>query len=68
MTEQSNQEIPFPLISEDLLKELNNRFPEQCAELSWDTKQVWYAAGQRSVIRLLLQVSKEQREIQIRSS
>lgn len=67
MTEQNNHEIPFPNIPEALLLELNNRFPEQCAELSWDTKQVWYAAGQRSVIRLLIQISKEQRETQIRS-
>tara|TARA_Y100001938_G_C7915376_1_gene341699 strand:- start:47 stop:253 length:207 start_codon:yes stop_codon:yes gene_type:complete len=53
---------PFPSISEALLKELNNRFPEACPELDWDEKTVWYATGQRSVIRLLNTIFEEQQQ------
>ena len=62
-----NEQTAFPLIPEDLLGELNRRFPEKCAELTMESKEVWYQAGQRSVIRLLIQISSEQRDIQIRS-
>lgn len=60
-----NKEIPFPQISEDLLTELNDRWPEICADLEWDEKTVWYVSGQRSIIRFLNQVFKEQREISL---
>tara|TARA_Y100001963_G_C6582872_1_gene354299 strand:+ start:291 stop:488 length:198 start_codon:yes stop_codon:yes gene_type:complete len=62
------KQTAFPDIPEELLGELDSRFPEKCAELSWDEKEVWFAAGQRSVVRFLLQIHKEQREIKIRSS
>ena len=54
--------VGFPTIPEALLKELNNRFPEQCPELEWDSKTVWYTTGQRSVVRLLNALFKEQQE------
>jgi len=52
----------FPTINEALLKELNKRFPEQCPELDWDQNTVWYVTGQRSVVRLLNALYKEQQE------
>jgi hypothetical protein len=59
--------IPFPPIPEDLLKELNNRWPEMSADIQWEEKTVWFASGQRSVIRFLNQVFIDQREIQLGS-
>ena len=35
-------ETPFPPISEELIKDLNNRFPEMSADLGWEMKEVWY--------------------------
>ena len=55
----------FPTLSDDLIKELNERWPEKCADIQWDAKMVWYNAGQRSVIRFLNHTFKEQREIQL---
>lgn len=58
----SNNKAGFPIIPEELLKELNRRFPEQCAELDWEEKTVWYSTGQRSVVRLLNALYNEQQE------
>ena len=52
----------FPNITEALIKELNTRWPEQCADMSWAEREVWFSAGQRSVIRFLNGVYKEQNE------
>jgi hypothetical protein len=61
----TNKERPFPQIPEDLLMELNDRWPEVCADLGWDENTVWYVSGQRSIIRFLNQIFKEQREISL---
>jgi len=58
----SNKETGFPVISKSLISELNKRWPELCAELSWDEKQVWFYAGQRAVIRFLNGVYESQQE------
>ena len=44
----------LPPISDTLIKVLDQRFPERCADLAWDEKEIWYKAGQRSVVRLLI--------------
>lgn len=58
----NNEQTGFPVLSEALIKELNARFPEQCPDLDWEMKTVWYASGQRSVIRLLNTIYQEQQE------
>ena len=57
-----NKKSGFPIIPQDLLTELNNRFPEQCPELDWEEKTVWYSTGQRSVVRLLNAIYKDQQD------
>jgi len=52
----------FPSISEALIKALNERWPERCPELEWDETQIWHYVGQRSVVRYLNEVFKEQRD------
>tara|TARA_R110000824_G_scaffold119200_6_gene273171 strand:- start:633 stop:830 length:198 start_codon:yes stop_codon:yes gene_type:complete len=63
----TEQQPPLSEIPEQLLKDLNFRFPERCPDLEHDEKEVWYMSGQRSVIRFLIQIFNEQRETQIRS-
>ena len=65
MTKENQQESAFPRLPETLIKELNRRWPEMCADLSWDEKTVWYAAGQRSVIRFLNAIYQDQQEIKL---
>ena len=60
--ETDTQIPPFPTISEAMIVELNNRWPEMCADLSWEEKQVWFAAGQRSVVRFLNAVFNDQQD------
>ncbi len=62
MTKAERNEVPFPRIPEDLITELNRRFPEACADLEWDHKQIWWFSGQRAVVRFLNQVYIEQNE------
>ena len=64
----NDKEMPFPHIPEDLLKALNQRWPEMCADLEWDEKQVWYVSGQRSVIRFLNFAYNEQQEFNSRKA
>lgn len=66
MSDKENKEIPFPRIPEDLLKELNRRFPEACADLEWDHKQIWFVSGQRAVVRFLNHIFIEQNEIALK--
>jgi hypothetical protein len=56
---------PFPLITDEILKAMNERWPERCPELDWDQAKIWHYAGQRSVVRYLNEMFKEQREVQL---
>ena len=52
----------MPLLSEDLINALDERFPEASADLQWTEKEIWYKAGQRSVVKFLLTIMEEQKE------
>lgn len=56
------QEEPFPNVPDDLLKKLDELFPERCAELSDDEKTIRHKAGQRSVVRFLRDKHQQQNE------
>tara|TARA_Y100000592_G_scaffold94235_1_gene158680 strand:+ start:40 stop:264 length:225 start_codon:yes stop_codon:yes gene_type:complete len=56
------QSANWPAIPESIITRLNECFPERSADLTWDEKQVWFASGQRSVVRFLNQVFLEQNE------
>jgi hypothetical protein len=57
-----SKKSPFPEVPRDLLEELNQRWPEQSADLQWTEKEVWHNSGARSVIRFLNAVYKDQQE------
>lgn len=61
-TLKTNDVPPMPQLKLDLVEALNNRFPNQSADLQWSEKEVWFKAGQRSVVEFLIQILKEQKE------
>lgn len=54
--------LKIPYLDDDLILALDQRFPEQSADLQWSDRDVWYKSGQRSVIKFLMQQQKEQEE------
>ena len=52
----------FPPIDKAILEALKELFPNVSPPLNWSEKEVWYKAGQRSVIRFLHEIIKEQEE------
>ena len=61
-TLKTNDVPPMPLVKQDLLEALDARFPNQSADLQWSDKEVWFKAGQRSVVEFLIKQFKEQEE------
>ncbi len=53
-------EKQFPTIPQPLLDELNQRYPERSAELSWSDREIWIKAGERRVVRFLNEQFKHQ--------
>ena len=52
----------IPNLSEALVTALAVQFPDQAADLSWPEKEVWFKAGQASVVRWLTARLQEQNE------
>lgn len=50
----------FPLIPPSLFSELDRLFPEACPDLKDSDREVWFKAGERSVIRFLKSKLDEQ--------
>ena len=42
-----------PPIPERLVSVLAEQFPDQAADLEWNDREVWFRAGQASVVRYL---------------
>lgn len=56
-----DDKIDFPLLSDEIIDELDKLFPEQSADLQWSDREIFYKSGQRSVVHFL----KEKRKLQI---
>lgn len=52
----------FPAIDERLVRELRTQFPDQAPDLSMNEKEIWFKAGQVSVIRWLATRLEEQQD------
>jgi hypothetical protein len=52
----------FPVITSDLLEELDRLFPERSPDFKWSDKECFWSGGQRSVVRFLHQQYKIQNE------
>jgi hypothetical protein len=53
---------PVPPIPEDLLKDLEARFPARCPKIDETDRQIWIYAGQRSVVEFLRKAHERQIE------
>ena len=51
-----------PRISKELIVYLDRLFPNQCADLKDDEKEIFYKSGQRSVVNHLIEKQKLQME------
>jgi len=49
-----------PLITEELLNYLEKMFPEKCAELKQSEREIFYQSGQRSVVKHIREIFKNQ--------
>jgi len=58
----------MPNLSAELVNKLDELYPKRFPDMSWSDRQVWYRAGQRSVVDHLLQVHAEQNETIISST
>lgn len=54
--------FPCPRLTPELLSFLNQTFPEKCAEPSQPMPEIFFASGQRSVVRYLIRLFEEQQE------
>jgi len=50
----------FPNIDERFVAALDEQFPDQCPDLSLSEKEVWFKAGQASVVKWLKRRLEEQ--------
>ena len=52
----------LPIITDELINSLAVVFPSRPPELSDTDREVWYKAGQRSVVDYLIEQQKRQKE------
>ena len=58
----------LPLITDDLIQGLDNLYPQRHPDLSLSDREIWYRAGQRSVVDYLIQQQKRQRETMLNNT
>ena len=56
------KKIETPILSEELIDYLDTLFPEKCADLQENEKEIFYKSGQRSVVKHLIEKYKLQKE------
>jgi hypothetical protein len=54
--------MKVPIIKEELIKYLNSLFPDKCADLKDEDKEIYYKSGQRSVVNHLINQYNIQQE------
>lgn len=52
----------FPPLTEQLVAAIATQFPDQSADIDWSEKEVWFKAGQVSVVRWLAAKLEEQEQ------
>ena len=48
-----NEDFSLPLKIDDLIKELDKIFPNQCASINESEREIFFKSGQRSVVEFL---------------
>lgn len=44
---------PLPPINQELVDALHSRFPDRCPDITLSDREIWFQAGQRSVVNFL---------------
>ena len=57
-----DNKVKIPIIKEELIKYLNSLFPDKCADLKDEEKEIYYKSGQRSVVNHLINQYNIQQE------
>jgi len=55
-----------PFISNELIEFLDKSYPERCPEKSWSDREIWFKAGERNLVRRLIQMHADQIERDIK--
>lgn len=59
----TNQQIEsLPVTVDDTVAMLDQLFPELSARLEWSEKEIWFRAGQRSVVNWLLELKRREED------
>ena len=58
----------LPVITDDLIKGLDNLYPQRHPDLSLSDREIWYRSGQRSVVDYLIEQQKRQRETMLNNT
>ena len=48
-----NEDFTLPIKTDDLIKELDKLFPNQCADIKESERTIFFKSGQRSVVDFL---------------
>ena len=62
MTYINSDNLPFPVLSDELIKALDSHFPQRHPDLSFTDREVWFKAGQRAVVDYIIEQQKRQKE------
>ncbi len=52
----------LPVITDELINSLSSVFPDRHPDLSLSDREVWYRAGERSVVNYLIEQQSRQKE------
>ena len=58
MSNENKEVEHLPVTVVQLIETLDQVFPEESARLEWTDREVWYRAGQRSVVSWLLELKR----------
>lgn len=58
MSDNNIEVISLPTKVVQLIEILDNIFPDESAKLEWSDREVWFRAGQRSVVNWLLELKR----------
>ena len=62
MNYNNPEPLPFPVLSDELIKALDSHFPQRHPDLSLSDREVWFRAGKRAVVDYLIEQQARQKE------
>ena len=62
MNYNNSEPLPFPVLSDELIKALDSHFPQRHPDLSLSDREVWFRAGKRAVVDYLIEQQARQKE------